>query len=44
VIALFTAPGGVVPDGGTTAMLLGGAVGALGIVRRFFIGYFQAKR
>src|SRR6267142_2364651 len=35
--ALFTAPGGVVPDGGTTAMLLGAALGALGVVRRFFM-------
>jgi hypothetical protein len=41
--ALFTAPGGVVPDGGTTAMLLGVAVGALGIVRRFFIGSFSSE-
>jgi hypothetical protein len=36
--ALFTAPGGAVPDGGTTAMLLGAALGVLGVVRRFFIG------
>jgi hypothetical protein len=28
---------GSVPDGGTTAMLLGTALGALGMVRRFFI-------
>jgi hypothetical protein len=28
-------PGGAVPDGGTTAMLLGTAFGALGIARRF---------
>jgi hypothetical protein len=28
-------PGGQVPDGGTTAMLLGGAFGALGLARRF---------
>jgi VPDSG-CTERM motif len=33
--ALFTAAGGAVPDGGTTAMLLGAALGALGMVRRF---------
>ena len=33
--ALFTAPGGAVPDGGTTVMLLGAALGALGMVRRF---------
>jgi len=33
--ALFKATGGVVPDGGTTVMLLGTALGALGIVRRF---------
>src|SRR5437763_781617 len=36
--ALFTAPGGAVPDGGTTVMLLGTALGALGMVRRFLIG------
>ena len=36
--ALFTAPGGAVPDGGTTVMLLGAALGALGIVRRFLMG------
>jgi hypothetical protein len=36
--ALFTAPNGVVPDGGTTVMLLGAALGALGVVRRFLIG------
>jgi len=29
---------GAVPDGGTTAMLLGAALGMLGVVRRFFIG------
>jgi hypothetical protein len=33
--ALFTAPGGGVPDGGTTVMLLGAALGALGMARRF---------
>jgi hypothetical protein len=36
--ALFTVSGGAVPDGGTTAMLLGTALGALGIVRRFLTG------
>jgi hypothetical protein len=36
--ALFTAPGGAVPDGGTTVMLLGAALGALGLVRRFLMG------
>jgi hypothetical protein len=36
--ALFTAPSGAVPDGGTTAMLLGAALGALGVVRRFLMG------
>jgi hypothetical protein len=37
--ALFTTGGGGgVPDSGTTAMLLGAALGALGIVRRFFMG------
>jgi hypothetical protein len=36
--ALFTAPGGAVPDGGATVMLLGAALGALGAARRFFIG------
>jgi VPDSG-CTERM motif len=30
--------GGVVPDGGTTVMLLGAALGALGVVRRFLMG------
>jgi hypothetical protein len=33
--ALFTAPGGAVPDGGVTVMLLGAALGALGMARRF---------
>jgi hypothetical protein len=36
--ALFTAPGGALPDGGTTVMLLGAALGALGVVRRFLMG------
>jgi hypothetical protein len=36
--ALFTAPGGGVPDGGTGATLLGAAFGALGVVRRFLMG------
>jgi len=36
--ALFTAPGGAVPDGGTTAMLLGAALGVLGVVRRLLMG------
>ena len=36
--ALFTAPGGAVPDGGTTVMLLGAALGALALVRRFLMG------
>jgi hypothetical protein len=36
--ALFKAPDGVVPDGGTTVMLLGTALGALDIVRRFLMG------
>ena len=35
--ALFTAPGGAVPDGGTTVMLLGAALGALGVARRFLM-------
>jgi hypothetical protein len=35
--ALFTAPGGAVPDGGVTVMLLGAALGALGIARRFIM-------
>lgn len=35
----FAAEGGtVVPDGGTTVMLLGAALGALGMVRRFLMG------
>jgi hypothetical protein len=32
---LFDQTGGAVPDGGTTAMLLGAALGALGMARRF---------
>src|ERR1700756_2464176 len=36
--ALFTAPSGGVPDGGATAMLLGAALGLLGVVRRFLNG------
>ena len=36
--ALFTGANGTLPDGGTTAMLLGAALGALGMVRRFFMG------
>jgi hypothetical protein len=37
-ISFFGSPGGgVVPDGGTTVMLLGAALGALGIVRRFLM-------
>jgi hypothetical protein len=35
--ALFTGPNGAVPDGGTTAMLLGVAFGALSITRRFLM-------
>src|SRR5438094_105095 len=36
---LFTAgaPPGSLPDGGATAMLLGAALGALGMVRRFLM-------
>jgi hypothetical protein len=34
--ALFTTPNGV-PDGGATAMLLGAALGALGVVRRYLL-------
>lgn len=33
--ALFTGPNGAVPDGGATVMLLGAALGALGLARRF---------
>lgn len=35
--ALFTTPNGVVPDGGTTVMLLGAALGILGVVRRYLL-------
>jgi hypothetical protein len=35
--ALFTAGGVGVPDGGATAMLLGAALGALGVVRRYLL-------
>ena len=38
VVTGFAAgPGGSVPDGGTTVMLLGAALGALGIVRRYIM-------
>jgi VPDSG-CTERM motif len=33
--ALFTAPGGAVPDGGATVMLLGAGLCVLGIARRY---------
>jgi hypothetical protein len=36
--ALFTAPNGAVPDRGATVMLLGAALGTLGVVRRFLQG------
>lgn len=36
--ALFTAGGVGVPDGGATVMLLGAALGALGVVRRCLMG------
>jgi hypothetical protein len=37
-ISFFGSPGGVqVPDGGTTVMLLGAALGALGMARRFLM-------
>jgi len=35
--ALFTAPGGAVPDGGATVMLLGAGLCMLGIARRYII-------
>ena len=39
VVTGFAAgPGGSVPDGGTTVMLLGAALGALGMARRFLMG------
>jgi hypothetical protein len=34
-ITFFGSPGGSVPDGGTTVMLLGAALGSLGMARRF---------
>jgi hypothetical protein len=34
-VEFFGSPGGSVPDGGTTVMLLGAALGALGTARRF---------
>jgi VPDSG-CTERM motif len=36
-ITFFGSPGGQVPDGGTTVMLLGAALGALGLARRFLM-------
>jgi hypothetical protein len=35
--ALFTAPGGAVPDGGATVMLLGAGLCVLGIARRYIM-------
>jgi VPDSG-CTERM motif len=35
--ALFTAPGGAVPDGGATVMLLGAGICVLGIARRYIM-------
>jgi hypothetical protein len=37
-ISFFGHPGGQVPDGGTTVMLLGAALGSLGMARRFLKG------
>jgi VPDSG-CTERM motif len=34
-LTVFCCPGGGVPDSGTTAMLLGGALTGLGVVRRY---------
>lgn len=34
-VSFFGSPGGAVPDGGTTVMLLGAALGSLGMARRF---------
>ena len=34
-ISFFGSPGGGVPDGGATVMLLGAGLGALGMVRRY---------
>ena len=34
-VIFFGSPGGSVPDGGTTIMLLGAALGSLGMARRF---------
>ncbi len=34
-VEFFGSPGGAVPDGGTTVMLLGAALGALGMARRY---------
>ena len=34
-VEFFGSPGGHVPDGGTTVMLLGAALGSLGMARRF---------
>ena len=35
--ALFAGPGGAVPDGGATVMLLGAALAAIGLARRFLM-------
>jgi hypothetical protein len=36
-ISFFGSPGGQVPDGGTTVMLLGAALSTLGVARRYFL-------
>jgi hypothetical protein len=36
-LSFFVCPGGAVPDGGTTVMLLGAALGALGMARRYLM-------
>jgi hypothetical protein len=41
---LFSAGGQGVPDGGTTAMLLGAALGALGITRRYLMSVFPSSK
>jgi hypothetical protein len=40
----FSAAFNALPDGGTTAMLLGAALGALGITRRYLMSVFPSSK
>ena len=40
----FSAAFNALPDGGTTAMLLGAALGALGVTRRYLMSVFPSSK